>query len=429
MIPKTVKVKNSSFPNSPGVYKMKDAAGAVIYVGKAGSLKRRVSSYFLKAHDNRIGRLVLEIREIDYIKTPTVIEALILESELIKKYQPKFNIKDKDDKSFLYVVFTKEDYSRVLLVRGTELKCVKTKKVFGPFVSASSIRAALAILRRIFPWNSHLPTEIRQAKRPCFNYQIGLCPGICIGVISKKDYSRTIKNLILFFSGKKKLIIKNLRSELRKLSKAQEFERAVKVRDMIFALEHIQDTALITKDDNYMSFPRWSSRESRQLISGFPIESGMTNIFGRIEGYDISNIFGTSAVGSMVVFADGEPEKSEYRKFKIKTVRGINDIAMLKEVLRRRFINNWPRPDIILIDGGLGQVNAAKEILCELKLSIPIVGIAKGITRKKDELVYDKENLELMRLSEQYKDILVHVRDEAHRFAIEYHRKLREKMA
>jgi excinuclease ABC subunit C len=365
----------------------------------------------LKAHDNRISRLVSEIREIDYLETPTVIEALILESELIKKYEPKFNIKDKDNKSFLYVVITKEAYPRVLLVRGTELERMKSTRVFGPFVSASSIRAALAILRRIFPWNNHLPGEIGKAKRPCFNYQIGLCPGTCVGVISKRDYARTIKNLILFFSGEKVQIIKNLKLELNKLSDKQKFDAAAKVRDMIFNLEHIYDTALITKDVEAPS----------------PAEKGI-NIFGRIEGYDISNISGYSAVGSMVVFVNGIPEKSEYRKFKIKTVSAANDVGMLREVLARRFQNKWTKPDIILIDGGWGQVNVAGEILREFNLKIPVLGIAKGITRKKDELIFGRENLELGRLAGQYKDIFVAIRDEAHRFAIRYHRKLRGKL-
>lgn len=407
-IPQSIKIKNNNLPDNPGVYLMKDASGEIIYVGKAGSLKRRVFSYFLKAHDNRISRLVSEIKEIDYVETPTVIEALILESELIKKYEPKFNIKDKDNKSFLYVVITKEEYPRVLLVRGTELKRIKSSRVFGPFVSASSIRAALGILRRIFPWNNHPAAEIGKAKRPCFNYQIGLCPGTCTGAISRRDYGRIIKNLILFFSGEKIQIIKNLKLELTKLSESQKFEAAAKVRDMIFNLEHIYDTALVTKD----------------IEPGDKIESGI-NVYGRIEGYDISNISGYSAVGSMVVFVNGVPEKSEYRKFKIKTVTGANDVGMLREVLARRFQNKWTKPDIILIDGGWGQVNAAVEILKEFNLKIPVLGIAKGITRKKDELVFGRENLELGRLAGQYKDIFVAVRDEAHRFAIGYHRQLR----
>ena len=457
MIPKTIKVLNNNLPDDPGVYLMKDAGGEIIYVGKAGSLKRRVSSYFLKAHDNRIARLVSEIRVIDYIETPTVIEALILESELIKKYEPKFNIKDKDNKSFLYVVITKEEYPRVLLVRGTELKKISAsakgtdassgakggsasggKRIFGPFVSASSIRAALGILRRIFPWNNHLPGEIGKAKRPCFNCQIGLCPGTCLGAISKKDYARIIKNLILFLAGKKIRIIKNLKLELSRLSDAKKFEAAAKVRDMIFNLEHIYDTALITKSDlpapllpkegiATMSPPSDLQSERAQDARARGGQLAI-DFYGRIEGYDISNISGTSAVGSMVVFVNGIPEKSEYRKFKIKTVSGANDVGMLKEILRRRFKNNWPKPDLILIDGGQGQVNAAGEILREFKLRIPIVGIAKGITRKKDELIFDKENSELARVAGQYKDILVAVRDEAHRFAITYHRQKRGRM-
>jgi len=415
-MPKNIKIRNNKLPDDPGVYLMLNKKGEIIYVGKATSLKKRVSSYFSKAHDNKTARLVREIARIDYQITPSVLEALILEANLIKKYEPKYNIREKDDKSFLYLVVTKEDYPRPLLIRGLELKKKKKsdyKAVFGPYTSARSLRAALDLIRKMIPYSTCAPGQ----RRPCFDYQIGKCPGVCILDISKKDYGKIIRNFILFFEGKKTKVIENLKKEMRNLSEHNKFEEAARIRNQIKALEHIQDVAMLKREEPTQEIGRVGER--------------VINIFGRIEGYDISNIGGQYAVGSMVVFEDGEPAKSEYRKFKIKTVKGANDVAMIREVVQRRFQNKWPHPELILIDGGRAQVNAAVDILGSFKLDIPVVGIAKGITRKKDDLVfspYSKNDPELRRIIEQYKNILVRVRDEAHRFAVKYHRELRGRL-
>jgi len=414
---------------------MKDTKGRILYVGKAGNLRRRVSSYFLRPHDYRIQKLVSQIKKIDYKKTDTAIEALILESQLIKKYQPPFNVREKDDTSFLYVEITKEAFPRVLLVRG---KTKPSGKRYGPFTSASNIREAMRILRKIFPYSIH--SSISDAKntrkhandtnsrhshelalnssriglgRPCFDYQIGLCPGTCIGAISKDDYRGNIKNLKLFFEGKKKRIINSLTREMKVASKNLEFEKAEKIKRQLFALQHIRDIALIT--DEKSQFP----------ISNFQI---------RIEGYDISNISGTSAVGSMVVFRGDKPDKNEYRKFKIRTIHRSDDVGMLKEMLRRRFarehlLHGWPLPSLILIDGGKGQVNVAKRVLAETGLKIPVVGIAKGPERKKNEILAAQDVWASLAHLERGKieKLLIQVRDEAHRFAISYYRKLHRK--
>lgn len=420
-----------NLPDSPGVYIFKDSRGRILYVGKAGNLKRRVSSYFQRPHDSRLENLVGKIKKIDYRETDTALEALILEAELIKKYKPPFNVREKDDKSFLYVEITNEKFPRVLLVRGKEATSDKQQatKLFGPFTSASNIREALKILRKIFPWSTHkynandTKTNIRMmrkklenkhsrhshtfvdshypgASRPCFDYEIGLCPGTCVGAITRKDYLKNIKDLKLFFGGEKGKILRNLEKEMAAASKNLEFEKAVKLRRQLFALQHIQDTALISDDQ----FENWK------------LEIG--NSAQRIEGYDVSNISGTSAVGSMVVFRGSEPDKNEYRKFRIRTITQSDDVGMLREVLRRRFYNDWPLPDLILIDGGRGQVNAAKKVFEEFSLKIPVVGIAKGAKRKKNEFIGKIP-------AGMEKKTLVNVRNEAHRFAIGYHKKLR----
>ncbi len=385
-------------PETPGVYFMKNAEGGILYIGKAANLKRRVSSYFLRPHDYRIQKMVSEIRSIGYQKTDTALEALILEAKLIKENQPPYNVLEKDDKSFLFVEITKEPFPRVLLVRGKEKRSANGTH-YGPFISGTSIREALRILRRIFPWNMHPADVVGESKKPCFDAEIGLCPGTCVGAISKRDYSKTIRSIRLIFEGKKDRIIRLLEKDMYRASKGLEFEKAAKLRGQIFSLKHIQDVALI-----------------RDADFGFP---GALAESSRIEGYDISNISGDSAVGSMVVFTNGKSNVEQYRKFKIRTFKSSNDVGMLKEVLRRRLRHReWPLPTVMLIDGGKGQVKAAHEALDEAGYRIPVVGIAKGPERKKNEFIGAIPE----GISEK---TLIRVRDEAHRFAISYHRSLR----
>ncbi len=432
-----------NLPPTPGVYIIKNAKGEILYIGKAVNLKRRVSSYFQKAHEYRIEKLVSQIKKIDFKKTDTGLEALILESELIKKHQPPFNVLEKDDKSFLYVEITKEKFPRVLLTRGKDLNFntrtsealeqTKQSNIYGPFVSASSIREALKIIRRIFPYSIHPISSGPLSKphtpypKPCFDFPIGLCPGTCVGAINQKDYAKNIKNIKLFFAGKKKKILVSLKKEMKILSKNLEFEKAEKIKRQIFALQHIQDIAFISESDVLVARPY------------------TLNPISRIEGYDISNISGTSAVGSMVVFTNGRPDKSQYRKFKIHphtksessnrgngnsnfgvgvySINSSDDTGMIKEVLTRRLkhappTGGWPLPNLILIDGGRGQINAAKSALAEAGLKIPVLGIVKGPERKRNDIIG---------LAPKWADkkTLIQVRDEAHRFAVKYHRKLR----
>lgn len=412
-------INYKNLPDTPGVYLMKDGEGRVLYVGKAGNLRRRVSSYFERPHDVRIEALVAKIKKIDVETTDTALEALIREAELIKKLSPSWNVREKDDKSFLYIEITKEKFPRVLLVRGRD---AAHGKQWGPFVSASNVREALRILRKIFPWSTHDPERIGKFPRPCFDYEIGLCPGTCIGVIPRAEYIKNIGRLKLFLDGKKKRLLQSLTKDMNAASRKLEFEKAQKLRGQLFALQHVRDTALISDAE---PIPRPGS-------GGTAAAAHRAEPY-RIEGYDISNISGTSAVGSMVVFEDGEPNKNEYRKFKIRTVFKPNDVGMLTEVLERRFHRGtkdavrgamqgerWRLPDLILIDGGIAQGNAARRVLLRASLKIPIVAIAKGPERKRNDILGA-----IPKWTD--KKILVRVRNEAHRFAIGYHKALRRR--
>lgn len=386
-------------PETPGVYLMKDSSGKILYVGKAANLKKRVSSYFSRAHDYRIEKLVSQIAKIETKNTDTALEALILEAKLIKELDPPFNIREKDGKSFLVIEITKEEYPRVILSRSKE-EAIGQR--FGPFVSASHAREALRIIRKIFPFNTHKPSEVGKFSRPCFDFQVGLCPGVCVGDVSRRDYLKIVRNIRLFLEGKKEKVVSLMAKEMNSASKKMDFERAEYFKRKLFALQHIQDSSLISRDE--ISLPD-RGRDPR------------------IEGYDISNISGTSAVGSMVVFRGDLPDKAEYRKFKIKAERSVkeggNDAPMLEEVLTRRLTHReWALPDIILVDGGKSQINAAKKALNSAKLRIPVVGMVKGPDRKRTDII----GILPFGIS---REVLIKVRDEAHRFAITYHRKVR----
>ncbi len=414
MIPSNIKIKGGELPAVPGVYIMKDAKGTVLYVGKAVSLKSRVRQHFDRPHGPHIPEMTRQVVEIDYVTKPTALEALILEANLIKHYWPKYNVLQKDNKSFMYLAITDEDFPRPILVRGTDLddNAAKTYKVvFGPYTSSRSLKAALDLVRKAFPWSNCIPGQ----KRPCFYHHLKMCPGVCIGVADKKAYQKTIRDLIKFFEGKKEDILKAYQKEMKKASKDKRYEEAASLRNKIFFLEHIQDVAVLKRDDEMVDRIK-------------PGEGMAVNLFGRIEGYDISHVSGTSQVASMVVFENGAPAKAEYRKFKIKSVVGSNDVASMKETLMRRLKHReWRKPDLILIDGGLPQVHAAEEVLHHLNVQIPIVGIAKGPERKRNDIICSRVSVELCELCNKYVDLLAQVRDEAHRFAITFHRKTRSR--
>lgn len=423
-----IKEQLKEISSNPGVYIFKNKSGHILYIGKATNLKSRVSSYFLKATENRpVQYAINQIFKVETIETDSVLEALILESNLIKKNQPKYNIDLKDDKSFSYAVITKEKFPRVLIFRGTDLgdkKIQNTKyniqytSKFGPYTSKKQLETALKIIRKIFPYHSNK----QETEKGCLDYQIGLCPGPYAGKISAKEYLKNIKNIKMILEGRKKILVKKLEKEMKESGKKNEFEKAAEIRNKIFALNHIRDIALISRVNEKFEIQNLKSETN----SKFKIKNSK---FLRIEAYDISNIYGQYAVGSMVVFKNNEPEKSQYRKFKIKTIQGADDVGMMREILIRRFNNNWAKPNIILLDGGQGHLNMAFSLLKVYGLNIPIVAVAKGPDRKKMDLRF--KNVDLRNSLKEIlnnQNLLKQIMDEAHRFAITYHKKVRKKM-
>lgn len=421
----------AQLPRTPGVYLFYGRKGEILYIGKATYLRDRVRSYFSYANPlinanqliaNRpIEQIIHRIEKVEVKKTDSVLEALILESNLIKKHQPKYNVDLKDGKSFSYFVITrapkqslvrgaaKQKFPRVLIMRESDLEKSKEiiKHQFGPYTSKKNMEVALGIIRKIFPFHSG---KI-ESEKGCLDFQIGRCPGPYAGAITRAGYLKNIWGIRMILEGKKKSLVRRMENEMKELSQKQEFEKAAELRNKVFALKHIQDIALISAEGSTFGAPKVEPSEAL-----------------RIEAYDISNISGQQAVGSMVVFNNHKPDKSQYRKLKIKTVAGADDVGMMREVLSRRFNNAWPKPDLILLDGGIGHLNMGKEILKSLKLDIPMVAVAKGATRKNQELrVMNHEFKKEIKIILDDKNLMKQIMDEAHRFAIAYHKKLRKK--
>lgn len=389
-------------PDAPGVYLFKHGR-RVLYVGKATSLRSRVRSYFAinirASRGEWIAKMLEQATRVDFRPTDSVLEALILESVLIKKHQPEYNTLEKDDSSFAYVLITRESFPRVLLARGTQLASLNFKiaKLFGPFPHARELQTALKLIRKIFPFRDKCKPN--QA-RPCFNAQIGLCPGICTGKLTVLEYGKTIKHLKLFFSGRKKELLKSLETEMENLAREQQFEQASDLKKQIFALRHIQDVALI-KSEN--------------------IKLDGENRF-RIEAYDIAHLAGRDSVGVMVVLEGGELSPSQYRKFKLRQAKPGDDTGALREILERRANHpEWRMPDLVVLDGGRTQLAAGKRALARAGLAIPAVSVVKDDKHKPKGVLGDR------RLAEKYEAEIIRVNHEAHRFAINYHRRLRSK--
>ncbi len=399
-------LKKTKLPDLPGVYLFKKGKG-IMYIGKATLLKDRVKSYFsndlIATRGPLIVDMVFQADNIDFIKTDSVLEALILESNLIKKHQPKYNTKEKDDRSYNYVVITKEEFPRILIERGKNLqkesysqilKNLRISNIYGPFTNGGQLKEALKIVRKIFPFLDQYSRENTGYK---FYKEIGLAPEIS-GIEAKKDYAKNIRNIKLFFEGKKTSILKSLEKEMKVVIKKQEFEKAEQIKHTIFALNHIQDIALLKSEKN---------------------EQQLANIF-RIEAYDVAHINGTNTVGVMTVVENGIPNKNEYRKFKINnSVR--NDTAGLAEILTRRLNHaEWKFPEIIVVDGSVAQKNIAEKIIKEKCLKIAIIAVTK------DEKHRPKIIQGIGNIIDKYKNDILLANNEAHRFAIKYHKKLRD---
>jgi len=540
-----------ALPDSPGVYIMRDAAGQVIYVGKAVRLRERVRSYFTPSasHTPKTRDLVQHIADLETIVTASELEALLLENTLIKQHRPRYNVRLKDDKTYPYIKVTvQEEWPRVLITRQLQ---DDGARYYGPYSSARSARQTVELLDRLFPYRSCDQAIDGQARRPCLYYHLGRCLGPCIGTADHQAYQAAIENVCLFLEGKQERLIAGLQAQMEAAAQALEFERAAHLRDQLRAVENViqrqrvisqalsdHDVIAFVRDDGeacvqvfFIRGGKLLGRENfiltgtrgeddREIMTSFVeqyytqathvpreillqsevdeaaiivdwlekkrgarvvlqvprrgekrelIELAARNATQalaemrarwltdphqtsaaiaelqetlaldrpplRIEGYDISDIQGQSAVGAMVVFQNGLPRRRDYRRFRIRTVTGADDYAMLREVLRRRFKRAqargvteeeaWTRlPDLILIDGGKGQLNAALEVLDEVGLSIPTLGLAK-----EQEEVYLRGQTEPLSLPPDSPGhyLLQRIRDEAHRFALTYHRQVRQK--
>jgi len=406
------KIKNT-LPENPGVYFFLDEAGELLYIGKATSLRDRVKSYFMSdlvvTRGPKIMLMLERLAYISYEETNSVLEALILESNLIKAEQPVYNTDAKDNKSYYHVVITKEDFPRVLMVRGRDIEQKKftdpVKYLFGPFPAGGAIREALKIVRRLFPYRDRCTPGAKRIDapangkiphallKPCFNAQLGLCPGVCIGAVSAKEYAKTINHIRLFFEGHKNDIVKKLKREMKEAGSKLEFERAGAIKRTLFSLEHINDMALI-KDD---------LRERHAH---------------RIEAYDVAHLGGKASVGVMTVVEESRPNKQEYRQFKLKGDHGGNDLSALEEILLRRLKHHeWPLPEILVVDGAKNQYEVALRVLEEARVTLPVVGVVKDARHQANRLI-GPESL-IVRFE---KEILL-VNSEAHRFALTFHRK------
>jgi excinuclease ABC subunit C len=337
-----------------------------------------------------------DVSDVKWKTTDSVLEAVILEANYIKEFQPKYNVKTKDDKSWNFFAVTKEEFPKLVAVREKNLKKKDYLYTFGPYAEMKTSQI-LKLLHFLFKVSRCSPNQ----KRPCFDYQLGNCLGVCTNEISSRDYKeKVIKPLVVFLKGKKKRLITSFEKKMKEAAKTENFEEAKRLRNQIFSLNKIRDFALLDK-----SFLTDEKKKEKSL---------------RIEGYDISNLGNEAMVGSMVVFNETGPLKNEYKKFKIKNVLGQSDVDCLKEILERRLKHaEWAMPDLILVDGGKPQVSTIKKVLENNNFKIPVVGIAKGPDRKKNEFFFDKNN-DFVGKNE---NLLIRVRDEAHRFAINYQRK------
>lgn len=405
--PQKLKEKIFSAPDSPGVYLMRDNRGKVLYVGKANSLKKRLSSYLIRGLDSKTLALMSRVVDVEFRLSPNEAMALLLEASLVHKFMPRYNISLRDDKSFPSVKVSGEEFPAISITRK---KDDPLARYIGPYTNAKLLKNALKIIRRSFAYRScrHLSGQ------SCVYGRINLCPEPCIGKISSKEYRRVIDNIILILEGKADLLIYDLSQVMQDKSRASDFEAAAAVRDQISTLAELSAGL--------------SGVNRKSELEDLKNKLGLKKSPERIEGFDISNISGKQAVGSMVSFYCGNPDKNNYRRFRIKDSQGIDDYRMLAEVVRRRYSRlikeKSALPDLLLIDGGKGHLLTAARQLKELGLKIPLVSIAK-----KEERVYSSQKARPLNFSRDTPalNLIRRVRDEAHRFAVGYHLLLRRK--
>jgi len=422
--------KVRSFPHRPGVYLMKDARGRVIYVGKAKDLRNRAGSYFLRAaaEDPRTRRLVREIRDIDYLEADSEVDALLIEARLIKDIQPKYNQELKDDKTFPYLeIHTREEYPRVEITR--EPKSRGTK-LYGPFANVRGLRGALQVLQKVFRFRT-CSLDIRQDDprwrwfRPCLLASIQQCSAPCNLGVSAEEYRKDIRRLQRFLEGEKKSLLEDMRQEMQAAAAELRFEEAARLRDEIRLLETLDQRGEL---DTHVQ-PEVFTVDPKKGLAGLRKVLRLAELPRTIEGVDVAHLAGTETVASLVQFIDGLPFKPGYKRFRIRTVEGVDDYASIYEVVARRFRRLREEghvfPDILLVDGGKGQLNAALRAFAAMEIQPPLVlSLAK-----RDEELYVMDREEPLRLSRHSfaLRLLQYVRDEAHRFAQHYHHILRRK--
>ena len=422
--------KVRQFPSGPGVYLMKDAEARVIYVGKAVNLKSRAGSYFTKAAETerRTAELVTEIADLDYIETDSEVDALLMEARLIKDIQPKFNSLLKDDKTFPYLqITTHEDFPRVEFTRQPESKGVR---LYGPFTSAGQLRGTIAVLQKIFRFRTCTldideHDERWQWFRPCLLASINQCTAPCNVRISKEEYRHDIRRLRMFLDGRKDRLLKDMEKDMQIASRALLFEKAARIRDDIQSLKTLNLRGNL--EDHAQ--PEVFYIDPKKGLAGLKKILKLDDVPRRIEGIDIAHLQGGETVASLVQFIDGLPFKHGYKRYKIKSVEGVDDFDSMREVVTRRFRRLIQEgesfPDLLLIDGGKGQLNAVMETFATLNITPPMtISLAK-----REEEIYVPGRSEPHRLSRHAYALrlLQYVRDESHRFAQHYHHMLRQK--
>jgi len=414
----------------PGVYLFKDARGRVLYVGKAANLRSRVRSYFAEKPTDRpnVELMMPKVADLDVVEAESEVDALLLESRLIKDIRPKYNIEQKDGKTYPYIeITTREDFPRVSLTREP---AARGTRLIGPFTDPRGARRALQVMQRAFRFRT-CSLDIRaddpkvRFQRPCLLFYIKQCTGPCAGRIDRETYRADIRTFIRFLSGKRRQIIRDLSARMQAAAEAREFERAADLRDQIAAIESLDKRGSLLAHPQPEVFYTDPTRGLERLKKVLRLD----RLPRAIEGVDMATTGGGESVGAVVTFLDGKPFKSGYRRYRIRTVEGVDDYAMIREVVARRFSRLEREgavfPDVLLIDGGLGQLHAALDAFETLTIEPPVVlAIAK-----REELVYrmgSSQPLRLGRTSPALK-VLQYVRDEAHRFASHYHRILRGK--
>lgn len=419
-----LKNKLDKLPKTPGVYFFKNKQGKIIYIGKASILRRRVMSYFSKTHkDHKTPLLVQNINDVDWVETGSEVEALFLEAEYIKRHKPLYNVRERDDKNFIFVRITmQDDFPTVSLVRRP---ADDKARYFGPFIQSYGVRQALKYLRKVFPYF----VKEKHKFTSKLEYQIGVLPS---PDVSKTEYRKQIRKLIMVLEGKSTQLIDKLKKEIDRLSKQRKYEQAIEIRNQYLALMALNSRVVFGGEEKIVIGVDTALAGIQEILA-------LKEIPRRIECYDISNFAGGDSVSSMVVFNDGLPDIKEYRHFKMRT-KGPNDFAMMNETLTRRFSDrnkSWPKPDLIIIDGGKGQLSSARKALKEAKINVLAVGLAKRF----ETIVVDANdiatNIKLRREGEYYMinfeadspilHLVQRIRDEAHRFAVSYHTKVRAK--